>query len=141
MAFSRAKAHFPVAQPVNPEKLLAVLNHPYSCIEGSLEMDLRFPEKTSSKALFILPNQGSDISIRSSSVSLEDVKLDANSLSFRTQGSGEQVILWPDALGEPVVSGTVETAFRWKKEGNRFRIETTTSGEGEVVISTAAPAE
>ena len=135
IAFSRSTSRFSVSQAVNPKKLLAVLNHPYSLTGGTLKMDLRFPEKESSKTLFVLPNRGSGISIRSSSVSLEEAKLDANSLSFKTRGSGEQMIIWPLALGIPVVKGTAETSFELVRKEDCYHIQTSTAGKGDVVIS------
>lgn len=140
-AFSRGKSNFTFSQAVNPNKLLAVLNHSYSIKEGSLEMFLSFPEKESAKAIFILPNQGSEISIRSSSVPLEDVKLDGNSLSFKTFGSGEQLIHWPLALGKPAVLGSTVSEFKMKVKENSYRIQTRIVGEGEVVVSTVVPNE
>ena len=141
IAFSRAESSFTVVQAINPKKLLAVLKHPYRIKEGKLEMDLKFPDKESAKAIFILPNQESEISIWSSSVPLENAKLTENSLSFKTQGPGEQVIYWPVALGKPVVMGNTVSEFRMKVKENSYRIQTMIAGEGEVVISTVVPNE
>jgi hypothetical protein len=104
-------------------------------------MDLRFPENVSAKAIFILPNQESGISIRSSSVSLEDVKLDGSSLSYQTLGSGEQSIYWPLVLGKPEVMGNLVTEFRLKMEKNSYLIQATIAGAGDVSVRPVASNE
>ncbi len=134
IAFSGGKASGRIEQPLNPAKLLGVLNQPYHMQDRNLRMDLNFPEKESSKALFILPNMGTGISIRSSSVPLVDAKLDGNTLMFEVEGAGEQVIYWPAELGNPELKSNTKNEVRLNRQENSFRIYTYTSGKGVVEI-------
>ncbi len=135
IAFSQGKASSSIEHLINPAKLLAVLNQPYQVKDGLLGMDLSFPEKESSKAIFILPNKGTGISIRSSSVPLEDTRLEDHLLIFEAQGAGEQVICWPAMLGKPEVKGNVDTKIRLDREENNYLIHTYISGKGVVKIT------
>lgn len=135
IAFSRTRTTCRIEQSVNPARLLGVLNHPYSGQDGTLDINLSFPEEESAKALFILPNEGAGVSIQSSSVALSDIRLDENSLFFETEAPGEQEIIWPFTLGEPKVEGIALTQVKTSQEENAYRIHTAVSRQGEVEIS------
>lgn len=88
---------------INSEKLLVVLNHPYSLEKNRLNFSLVFNEKETSVALFVIPNHNSGISIVASSSEIKDIKLEKEKLEYLVGTSGEQTILWDKKNGLPKI--------------------------------------
>lgn len=134
VAFSSGPASCRIKQSLAPDRFLAALNQPYHLQGRTLEMDLFFPEKESGMAIFILPNMGTQISIRSSSVALTDVCLEEHSLMFGAGGAGEQVICWPVDLGKPEISGSILAEAELDQEENHYLIHTYVNGKGSIEV-------
>ena len=67
---------------IQSEKMLAALNHPYSLEEGELYIPFDFKEKESSVSVIVLPNEGSGITIKSSTAEIIDAKYYNGSLRW-----------------------------------------------------------
>jgi hypothetical protein len=103
ISFSEEPSDYRFEQNLNTSQLLAVLNNPYDAREDLLQMDLIYAKKESTSAIFVLPNEGTGISIVSSTVSISDARSDGNQLSYQVDGAGTQLIRWALELGEPVL--------------------------------------
>jgi hypothetical protein len=134
IAFSSDTASYRLEQSLASGKFLAALNQPYHLKDGSLEMDLRFPEKETGKAIFFLPNEGTQISITSSSVALTEARLAGHSLLYVAEGAGEQVICWPVDLGKPEISGSSLLESELYQEANYYLIHIFMKGKGSVEL-------
>ena len=103
ISFSEEPSEYRFEQNLNASELLAVLNNPYDAREDLLQMDLIYEKNESTSAIFVLPNEGSGISILSSTSTISDAHSDGNRLSYQVEGAGTQLIRWPLELGEPII--------------------------------------
>ena len=87
---------------VNAEKLLAVLNQPFTIENNHLNVTFQSSEKESSIITFLIPNNDSGISICSSTSPVKDVKQQNGWLEYTVSFQGKQVILWNKKRGIPV---------------------------------------
>lgn len=96
-------AHYSVT--VNPEKFLAVLNSTYQLNENSLDTPLVFTMPDATREAFIIPNNGKNVSIISSTCWLDEVKIeDDGALVYETGAAGKQVIKWKSGTRPSIMS-------------------------------------
>ena len=122
ISFSEEPSEYRFEQDIKSTELLAVLNHPYRADEDLLRMDLVFGQKESSSAIFVLPNEGSCISIISSTSAISDASSDGEQLLYQIEGSGSQVITWPRELGKPVIMEERLFDSRLEEKANHTRL-------------------
>ena len=134
IGFSMEKAGVRIGQKLNSGRLLAVLNQPYDAKDDSLALDMDFPDRESSKTIFILPNQGTGISILSSNVELRDAGIEGKALKYEVAGAGKQVICWPLERGKPDIKGAILTDTTLSPEEDYYHIELSTSQQGAVEL-------
>jgi hypothetical protein len=79
------------------------LNNPYVAEDDLLQMDLIYEKRESTSAIFVIPNEGTGISIVSSTSPISDVHSDGKLLGYQVDMPGTQLIRWPLDLGEPIV--------------------------------------
>jgi len=103
ISFSEKPSNYHVQEYLNTSALLAVLNNPYEAGNDLLQMDLIFKKQASTSAIFVLPNEGSGISIVSSTTAISDASSDGKQLSYQVEEAGTQLIRWPLELGEPII--------------------------------------
>ena len=103
ISFSEEPSEYRFEQKLKSSELLAVLNNPYDAGDDLLKMDLIFEKKESTSAIFVLPNEGTGITIVSSTSGISDVRSDEEKLSYQVNGAGTQLIKWPLELGEPII--------------------------------------
>jgi hypothetical protein len=123
ISFSEKPSEYKFEQDIKSMELLAVLNHPYRAEEDLLRMGLVFGQKESTSAIFVLPNEGSGISIISSTAAISDASSDGKQLRYQVEGSGSQVIIWPRILGKPKIREQRLFDVRMEEKENQIRIE------------------
>ncbi len=118
ISFSEEPTDYSYEQKLNTSELLAVLNNPYDASENVLRLDLIYERKESTSAIFVLPNEGSGISIISSTSTISDANSDGKQLSYQVEGAGNQLIRWPLELGEPIVEdqGLLDISLEEKED-------------------------
>lgn len=122
IAFSEEPLELEINVEVNPEKMLAVLNNPYSILDSLLNSTLKLEEKESSAALLILPNNNSGISIKSANSEILSADLQVNQLNYVVAEPGKQVINWDKKNGKPMVSENRNISFEIKENNNDYEI-------------------
>jgi hypothetical protein len=124
ISFSEEPSDYRFEQKLKTSGLLAVLNNPYDAQEDLLQMDMIYEKKESTSAIFVLPNEGTGISIVSSTSSISDAHSDGNQLSYLVDGAGTQVIRWPLELGEPIIKDqqSLDISLEKKEEWVQVRI-------------------
>jgi len=103
ISFSEEASEYHLEGHLKTSALLAVLNNPYDAGNDLLHMDMIFKKQTSTSAIFVLPNEGSGISIVSSTSAISDASSDGKQLSYQIEEAGTQLIRWPLELGEPFI--------------------------------------
>lgn len=103
ISFSDERSDYHFEQKLNASGVLAVLNNPYVVENDLLQMDLIYEKEESTSAIFVLPNEGSGISIVSSTSAISDANSDGKQLSYQVDGAGTQLVRWPRKLGEPII--------------------------------------
>jgi len=103
ISFSEEASKYHLEGHLKTSALLAVLNNPYIASNDLLQMDLVFSKRESASAIFVLPNEGSGISIVSSTSAVSDAQSDGKQLSYQVEGPGTQLVRWPLELGEPII--------------------------------------
>jgi hypothetical protein len=113
ISFSEEPSDYRLEQKLNTSELLAVLNNPFNAEDDLLQMDLIFDKKESTSAIFVLPNEGTGISIVSSTSVISDAHSDGKQLSYQVDGPGTQLVRWPLELGEPIIKdkGSLEISL------------------------------
>jgi len=105
---------------VNSSEILGILQNSYSVTSNKLNLHFDFYSPDDSKIAIMLPNNGSGISILSSTSWLQDIKLTQNNtLEYHSGAVGEQKIIWPKRLGMPVISGNMEIVSNVLLDSNR----------------------
>jgi hypothetical protein len=100
-AFSEEGMAIDVDCQLNPDKLLAVLNQPYTGTANGVELhfDLRGPD--AAEVAFILPNEDQGVSIRNSSNKIAAADFGNGVLAYTVADAGEQEIHWDKKNGAP----------------------------------------
>jgi hypothetical protein len=134
IAFSGSALNYDYKTRINKNKLLAVLNNSYKLENDFLVLYFQFPMADSSREAFIIPNQGSGISIPHSTCWLEDVELNNNTvLSYVAGAAGKQVIIWPVILGKPLINSIHKVRVKWVKKKDHYEIVVTAHVAGQKV--------
>ncbi|MGM0530807.1 MAG: alpha-galactosidase [Bacteroidota bacterium] len=105
VAFSGSALNYKHQVKVNPGSLLGVINNAYHLKENRIEIPFQFPASLISREAFILPNEGTGISVISSSCWLDNMKLENNTLRIVTGGAGTIRVKWPENISKPEVEG------------------------------------
>src|SRR5690606_36298083 len=95
-------------EEIDSEKVLAVLNNPYVIDDNQLNIPIHFSENESSEAIFILPNENSNISILSSTSAITDAMDEKDQLTYSLPEPGSQTICWNKSHGKPTVESSKE---------------------------------
>jgi hypothetical protein len=101
-------------QGLHSAGLLAVLNHPFKVSEDTLRMTLEFSQEGASSALFVVPNESTDITILSSTVSISDASIQKDHLIYKVNEAGRQQVRWPRRLGEPLIE--CDNPLLWEQQ-------------------------
>lgn len=134
IAFSGSALNYRHTVKINPNRFLGVLNHSYALSDSSLVFNFDFPMPDATREAFILPNNGTGISILSSTCCLDDIKLTESELSYKTGASGTQLIQWPIAFGQPTVEAPESVKFMATIASDSFyHIKITT--ESDVLVT------
>ncbi len=125
ISFSEDPSEYSFEQYLNSSALMAVLNNAYDVENDLLQMDIIYEKKESTSAIFVLPNEGSGITIVSSTCAISDVNSDGKQLSYQVDGAGTQLIRWPLELGEPIVKdkGLFDISLEKEKDWVLVKIE------------------
>ena len=105
IAFSGSALNYKHRVKINPDSLLGVINNAYQLSGNYLEIPFQFPASLTSREAFILSNQGTGISVISSSCWLDNIKLENKTLQIVTGDAGTTRIKWPDSLSKPDIKG------------------------------------
>ena len=108
---------------INSEKLLAVINHPFSVEEEQLNLSFSFNKNESSVAVFVLPNEEPGVSIQSTTSSILDVQFENNRLEYHVNEPGEQSVNWDKKNGTPVVEESSEISSGIIEENGIYKIK------------------
>ena len=126
ISFSEEPSVYSFEQNLNTSELLVVLNNPYDAEEDLLQMDLIYENKESTSAIFVLPNEGTGISIVSSTSALSDAHSDGKQLSYQVDRAGTQLIRWPLELDEPNIKDNGSVDFWIEKQQDWYLVKITT---------------
>jgi hypothetical protein len=114
-----------VVPGLNTSNLLAVLRNAYTVQTDSLVIPFYFLSPFSSREAFLISNEGSGISVTSSTSWLRDARLvDGNTLELVNGAPGVHEVRWPQALGTPSVTGAAAQVAREPSGDYTIRIET-----------------
>jgi hypothetical protein len=114
VAFSENPVQYEHLVNLNTNKLLGVLNHPYSAKNFSLSLPFNFQETQSSAAAFVLANPFTYLGIKSiiaSTVAIDDIQTQKYSLTYFVSIPGEQKIRWSKQMGKPEIKCSGEFTF------------------------------
>lgn len=130
IAFSENPVQKEHSIEVNTDRLLGVLNHPYSAENFQLKLPFNFQEKESSAAAYILKNPFNYLgnkSIIASDVSIDEIDAEKYKLTYHLKEPGEQKIRWAKRLGKPEVkcSGKMKYNIEENKKEYFITIQTT----------------
>ena len=81
--------------------VLGLINHAYRIEGGKLQLDFQFPMPDATREAFIIPNQGTGISIRRSSVWIDELKIFRGAVTITCGADGELELYWPKDQGAP----------------------------------------
>lgn len=121
IAFSAEPVEYMHKVKLNPDKLLAVLNHPYKFLEGTLELQLDLNEKVSTCEAFIIPNEA-DVSITASTSALDEVAWNDNELVYNVLTPGVQKIRWANKYGMPKLTSQGDISFSVEERGDDYQV-------------------
>jgi len=108
---------------VKSEKLLAVLNQPFTLENNRLDITFQSSEKESSFFTFVLPNKNSGISMQFSNSAVTELKQQNNQMEYTVSAPGEQVILWNKELGKPVLKNSKIAEIKVSENNDYYRVE------------------
>ena len=134
ISFSEEPSDHHIEQKLNTSELLAVLNNPYNAENDLLQMDLIFDKKESTSAIFVLPNEGTGISIVSSTSVISDAHSDGKQLSYQVDGAGTQLIRWPLELGDPIIKDNRSLNISIEKKENWILIKIQVNRDKKTLI-------
>lgn len=119
---------------VNKEKFLAVLGQPFVFTESELMLSFNLQGSNATDEAFVLPNNGNNISITSSTCGLEDALFADSQLTLVTADAGELIIRWGEELGEPILSRPQGFSYDVSKEGSWTEIVIQVDGPKELNV-------
>lgn len=119
---------------IYPEKLLTVLNHPFSVNENLLKFSFFFNKRELSLAVFIVPNENSGISMVSSTSVIISADLDHEKLEYSTSGPGVQVVLWNKKNGSPIINSSANIKSEIIEKEDQFEIQITVKKENSTIV-------
>jgi hypothetical protein len=125
ISFSEEPSDYSFEKKLKTSELLAVLNNPYDAGDDLLQMDINYEKKESTSSIFVLPHEGSGITIVSSTSVISDAHSDGKQLSYQVDGAGTQLIRWPLELGEPIIKdkGSLDISLEKKEEWVLVKIQ------------------
>lgn len=125
IAFSEGAFNYNLKTPLITNKVLAVLDEPYRLARNVLTMDLIFNEKPSSLSVFVIPNNGRNVTIVSSTSPIVDVNLSGSKLEYRISKPGKQLIRFKNISGKPAVciNKGVDCAIRFIDDEAEYEME------------------
>jgi hypothetical protein len=138
ISFSEEPASFSFEQPLNTSELLAVLNNPYDAGGDLLQMDLMYEKNESTSAIFVLPNEGSGVTMVSSTSAITDAQLAGTQLTYEIDKAGMQIIRWPSGLGEPKLEDNESVDFQIESQPDAFLVKVTTREDQKTKIQIAS---
>lgn len=133
IAFSGQPLHYLHKIPLKGEKVLGVLNHAYYIENDTLYLPFTFSMVDDTREAFIMPNQGSGISILSSTTWIDDVQFVDKQLTIKPGAEGKIVLAWNEKNGQPNVSG-VDNRFAIIQRGKKYFIEMEVSVNDIILI-------
>lgn len=95
IGFSGSVTSKQVRIPLHTDNLLGVLNHAYTTVQDSVKLDFQFPMPDDTREAFILGNDGSGLSILSSTGWLDQITQEENSVRILTGSAGTLTIKLP----------------------------------------------
>lgn len=116
IAFSGSAINFTHKVELNTDSCVAVLNHAYKMEGNIIEIPFQFTTPDASREAFIIPNNGTGISIRESSAWLKNVTLNDNSLEIEAGATGELVLVFPST--KELKFSVPPTEYQMKTEDN-----------------------
>jgi len=122
---------------VNTDRLLGVLNHPYSAENFQLKLSFDFQEKESSAAAFILQSRFNYLvkkSIISSNVPIDKIDVQKYMLTYYLTEPGEQKIRWGKKLGEPEVKCSQKIIYDIEENKDDYLITIETTQKNSKII-------
>lgn len=122
---------------VNTDRLLGVLNHPYSAKNFQLKLPFSFQEKESSAAVFILDNPHiwlGNKSIIFSDVPVDEIDAEKYKLTYHLKKPGKQKIRWGKKLGEPEVKCSQKITYDIEENKDDYLITIQTSQKNSEII-------
>jgi hypothetical protein len=101
IVFSAEPVSTTIKTELEAKKMLVALNTKYQLNGNSLTAPIEFAEKEGSKAILILPNQDSGVSIVASDAEIENAVFKQGMLEYKVTTAGSQTLLWDKKLGKP----------------------------------------
>ncbi len=108
---------------VNAEQLLAVLNQPFSVEKDTLHFTFQSSGGESSFLTFVLPNEDSGISMKSSTSPIKHAQQNNKRLEYRVSAPGTQVVSWSKKQGVPAIHDSENIEMTVSEHGDFYRIE------------------
>ena len=133
LAFSGSALNYEHQVTVNPDRFLGVINNAYELKEDQIRIPFQFPASLTSREAFILPNNGTGISVLSSSCWLNNLLIDNQSLKMMPGGAGSISVKWPANISRPEVEGKNITYTLRQKPGH-YLIKIRIKKPGETII-------
>lgn len=131
IAFSGSAMNYMHTVEVKTDSCLAVLNHAYRMSGNILWLPFQFTTPDASREAFIIPNNGSGISIKESSAWLRNVTLNGNSLEIEAGATGELVLFFPSTKE---LKFSVPTEYQMKTENNHTYVIMKLAAEKKAMI-------
>lgn len=122
IAFSGQALNYSHRVKLNTKAVLGVMNHAYQLEDDHLQLNFQFPMPDATREAFIVPNDGTGISIRSSTVWLDELKLFRGALTITSGADGELVIYWPKAQGRPEYNQYPEVNISVEERSDHYQI-------------------
>jgi hypothetical protein len=123
IAFSGQALEYAHQVKINTDAVLGVMNHAYRLEDDHLLLNFQFPMPDASREAFIIPNEGTGISIRSSTAWLDELKIFRGAVTITSGADGELVIHWPKAQGVPEYGNYAGVTISTQDQSDHYRIE------------------
>ncbi|MGK7393578.1 MAG: alpha-galactosidase [Candidatus Cyclobacteriaceae bacterium M3_2C_046] len=101
IAFSGSALEYQHQVKIKQSKVLGVLNHAYNLKNDALLLNFQFPMPDASREAFIIPNEGTPVSMIASTSWIDDMNWQPNRLIYMNGAPGKQIIEWAKSLGKP----------------------------------------
>jgi hypothetical protein len=125
IVFSEEPFNRAFSTTVNSEKLLTVLNRPFSVENGSLQVLFQSSEHGASFITLVMPNNNSGISMKSSTSPVIDVQQKNKRLDYRVSAPGKQLVSWNKKQGTPVLKDSDSMDMTVLERPDSYRLEIT----------------